>query len=199
MDNEFDNLKTKWKAARENSPGSIPNFAALVSTAEAKKKNALYHQFGNIIVLTIVLITISLCFYFFFPFRERLSHLGMFLMIAGLMIRIGVEIFSTIKSRHIQFADHALKTATNTLAYYNFRKTINGPVTISLVVTYVIGFYILTPEFIKYVDWRWMLLFDVLFTISGVILIWQIRKGIRKEMDDLRDMVHLHEDLNKKV
>jgi hypothetical protein len=199
MDNEFDNLKNKWKAARKDVAAIPSAIGELVNKAEAKKKKALYHQFGNIIVLTLVLIIISFCFYYFFPFRELLSRVGMFLMIAGLAVRISVEIFSTIKSRNIQFGDHALKTTVNTLAYYKFRKTVNGPVTISLVATYVIGFYILTPEFIKYVDWRWMLLFDTLFSISGVILIWQIRKGIRKEMDDLRDIVQLQEELNKKV
>ena len=199
MDSEFDNLKNQWRATRKNVVATPSLIGELVSKAEAKKKNAVYHQFGNITVLTIVLIMISLCFYYFFPFRELLSRFGMFLMVAGLVIRIGVEIFSTIKSKNIRFSDHALKTTTNTLSYYNFRKTVNGPITISLVVTYVVGFYILTPEFIKYVDWRWMLLFDILFTISGVILIWQIRKGIRKEMDDLRGMVQLQEELNKKV
>lgn len=199
MDNEFDNLKNKWKAARPSTSGGASNIAELVDKGEAKKKNAVYHQYGNIIVLTIVLIIISLCFYFFFPFKALLSQVGMFLMVAGLVVRIGVEIFSTIKSGNIQFSDHALKTTTNTLAYYNFRKIVNGPVTISLVITYVVGFYILTPEFIKYVDWRWMLLFDTLFTISGVILIWQIRKGIKKEMEDLRDLVQLQDELTKKV
>jgi membrane protein YdbS with pleckstrin-like domain len=199
MSTEFDNLKNKWQAARKDVGGAPPAIGELVAKAEAKKKSTLYFQYGNIIVLSFVLIGISLCFYFFFPFRELLSRSGVFLMIAGLMIRIGVETFSTIKSKNIQFTDHALKATTNTLEHYNFRKTVNGPVTITLVVVYVIGFYMLTPEFIKYVDWRWMLLFDSLFTVSGVILIWQIRKGIRKEMDDLKEMVQLQEELNKKV
>lgn len=199
MDKEFNDLKNAWKEARKETGKAPLAIGALVDKAKARKKSTLYFQYGNIIILTVVLIGITLCFIYLFPFQELLSRSGVFLMISGLVIRIAVEIFSTIKSKNIQFTDHALKATSNTLDYYQFRKTVNGPITISLVVIYVVGFYMLTPEFIKHIDWRLMLLFDIMFSISGVILIWQIRKGIKKEMDDLKEIVHLQEELNKKV
>src|SRR5690349_21996565 len=109
MSNEFDDIKNQWKEARKNVPGNPKDTTQIIGQAESKKKSALYHQYGNIAVLTAVLVTIIFFFYYFFPFRELLSRTGVVLMVGGLAVRIAVEIFSTIKSRQIDLADAAVK------------------------------------------------------------------------------------------
>jgi hypothetical protein len=195
MSNEFDDIKNQWKEARKNIPGKPKDTLQIISQAESQKKRALYHQYGNIAVLTAVLIMVILFFYYLFPFQELLSRFGIAFMIGGLAFRIAVEIYSTLKSRQINFSEAAVRASANTLEYYNFRKQVNGTITITLVAVYVIGVSFLTPEFLKYIRLQWMILYDSMFVIAGVILIWQIRKGIKREMKNLEDVVKLHQEL----
>lgn len=197
MNNEFDDLKNQWKAARSEATSTSPSFENILKKAESKRKSSLYFQYGNIIILSLVLVGIILCFIYLFPFQETFSRIGVGIMFAGLGIRIGVEIFSVIKAKAIRMTDSLAATTNHVQRYYAFRKRVNGPVTVSLVVAYIIGVFMLTPEFVKYVDPYWMGIFDGGFLIAAVLLIWQIGKGIRKEMKDLEEIVKLQNTLNK--
>lgn len=87
------------------------------------------------------------------------------MMVVGLAVRILIEIFSTIKSRKIDLSNTALKTTTDSVDFYNFRKKIHGPVTIILVGIYTIGFYMLTPEFSRHFDLLWIVIVDVAYVM----------------------------------
>jgi hypothetical protein len=58
----------------------------------------------------------------------------------------------------------------------------------------VIGLFLLTLEFLKHVDWRWMLFFEALSALSGILIAGQIRKAIKKEMESLKEVVKMRED-----
>ena len=196
MNTELDYLKKSWQKARGEVRQKAQPVETIIKLAEQKRKNNLYFHYGNIGVLTGVLIMISLCFHFLFPFRETLSKTGIALMTGGLAVRILIEIFSTIRSLKIDLSEPALKTTDSTLKFYQFRKKIHGPVTYTIVGLYTLGFYMLTPEFAKYIDTVWMAVIDCSYILGAIILVHNIGKGIKKEMEDLRSIIGLQKELN---
>ena len=118
MNTELEYLKKRWQKAKEVVQQKPQPVEKIIELAEQKRKNNLSFHYGNIAVLSAVLIVISLCFHFLFPFRETLSKTGTALMIGGLAIRILIEIFSTIRSLKIDLSEPALKTTNSTLEFY---------------------------------------------------------------------------------
>src|ERR1700730_7730887 len=153
----MDNLTNKWKEAMQVVEPPLQTAEQLIGIAKEKKKRILYSQYGTIVVLTITLIAISFFFHFARPFKELLSKIGIGFMLCGLLLRIIIEVISTFKSKNIHLINNASKTANDALAFYNFRKQIHGPVTISTVGLYIIGFYLLSPEFSEYISLQWMI------------------------------------------
>jgi hypothetical protein len=195
MENEMDDLKKIWKSAKGNVVHSSISVDALIRQAETKKKKAVASHYGNIGVLTAVVIMLVLCFIFLFPFREILSRTGVALMIGGLIVRIGIEIFSIVKSNKVRVSDTTAQATGDTIAFYEFRKKIHGPVTLIIVVLYIVGFYSLSPEFSKYIPMNWMVVMDVGFLAGAGILSWAIRKGIKQELEDLQALIDIRKQL----
>lgn len=197
MHHDLQDLTLSWKMARQKALPLVPSVEKILPVAQARKRNSLYFHFGNIIILTALVVILCLCFYYFFPFREILSKTGVALMIGSLVIRIIIEIFSSIKSWQIHLNDDVWNVTGQTLNFYLFRKKIHGPVTFILVGLYTIGFYFLTPEFSKYLPLWLMIMIDTSYVVGAAILITQIRKGIKKEMkqliaiNDLREKITL--------
>ena len=165
----------------------------LIRQAKARKKQALGEIYGNIIILVLSFFGLGLFFYHFTPVKEMLSRIGISLMLGGLLLRITIEVISMAKSRSIAFSDQLAQTAAAALSFYTFRRKIHGPVTLSILVLYGIGFYLLTPEFSLYIPSKWMIAMHVSFPLITVALIWVIRKGIRKEMASLKYFTQLQQ------
>lgn len=195
MNKDLDDIKDRWKSAKMNLETTTSSVDMIISQAEKKKQKSVYFQYGNIAILTATLVLIISFFYFVAPLQEPLSKIGKTLMVGGLAVRILIEIFSIRKSSKIDLGDNALQSTNSTLSYYQFRKQIHGAVTFTIVALYTVGFYILTPEFSKYIDLPWMIVIDTSYIVGAVFLVWQIRKGIRQEMKDLADMVALKKEL----
>lgn len=195
MSTAMDDLQNRWKDAKKNLTAKPRPAHEIIALAKAKKKSTLYHQYGNIGILTMVLVLILGFFYYLFPFQDTLSKAGVAMMAGGLILRIVIEFFSAIKSLRIDLGKTALKTTDDALHYYKLRKTVNGPVTLIIVFIYSAGFYMLTPEFSKYFEIWIMVLMDVSYLVAAGILIWQIRKGVLGEMKNLSDIVALRKEL----
>ncbi len=193
MDNDMNDLIRRWKQDRSGAPLAAP-VDELIKAANAKKKSTLSFQYGNIVVLSIVVIVVGAFFLYYTPFEDTLSRIGTALMIGGLLVRIGLEIHNVIRFRAIRSDDTALEATTRTLAFYRLRKVIHGPVTIGIVAVYTIGLGMLTPEFRRHIG-DIIFLFDGLYAISAVFLIWQIGKGIRKEMKDLEEIIAIRKQM----
>ena len=193
---ELNKLKDQWKDAKASV--SKPDDATMeefMKQAQKKKRNVLYAHYGNAAVLTVTLLMIGLFFYHITPFRDLISHIGVGLMMGGLLIRIIIELYSSQRSKLIQLTDQALTHVDQTVSFYQFRKKIHGPVTILIVALYTIGFYMLTPEFSKYLQLHWVILMDLSYVIGAIILVTQIRKGIRAEMKDLSELVEMRKEI----
>jgi cytochrome b subunit of formate dehydrogenase len=72
--------------------------------------------------------------------------------------------------------------------FYKLRRLIHGPITITIVTVYVVGLLMLTPEFLIHIG-PIIYLFNGLFMASGIVIIWFIRKSIRKETLELEEII----------
>jgi hypothetical protein len=196
MENEMDDLRSVWKSAKKNSPSTKLSTSQIIDEARTRKKSAVVAHYGNIAVMSAVVVMLTVTWYNFFPFRDLLSRVGVALMIGGMIIRIAIEIFSITKSAKVNVTDTTSKATADTYAFYLFRKRIHGPVTITIVALYIIGFYMLSPEFSKYISTTTLLIADVGFFLGAFVIAFIVRRGLKKEMSDLQAIVKLQEELS---
>lgn len=183
MSNELDDLKLMWKQSMPVADTQLPS--GIVQKATAKKRSSIYFQYGNIIILAATALVIYIFLWRLYPYNYILSKAGVLVMIGSLVVRIIIEFFSIIKWRKIAVDAQALQNTENTLRYHRFRKLVHGPVTFSIVALYSLAFYSLMPEFSEHVPAWLTFVTCASYPIGAIIIIFQIKKGIRKEMDDI--------------
>ncbi len=194
MQNDIDDIVNQWKEARK-SVHSQESIDKLISTAESRRKSSVAFHYGNMAVLSALAVILVLFFIYLFPFQETISRIGVACMVGTLLVRVIIEYFSARKAARINLLESTLAATDQTLKFYEFRKKIHGPVTIALVALYTIGLALLTQEFRKHIG-DIIFLFDAMYCLGGVVLIWQIRKGIKKEMNDLQEIIRIKTQLN---
>lgn len=196
MKDEKDDITMLWQQAKtKNQSSSVVDLSEIKNQAAAKKKSALMAHYGNAGVLSVTVIMLVFYFYYLYNFQDVLSNIGINLMIGGLLIRIAIEIYSAVRSRNINLADTAAQSLQSSVAFHEFRKRIHGPITIIIFALYFVGFYMLTPEFSRYISFEWMIIMDIGALIVAAFLIFVIRKGIKQELRDLEKMVELQRSL----
>lgn len=193
----MDELVNQWKKAKEDLPPLKQSMQEISKSATKKKREVLYAHYGTIVILSITLIVISYFFIYVAPFRDLLSRIGVALMTGGLTIRIILELFSIIRSNKIHLSGNAAQITASALSFYQFRKKVHGPVTITIVALYILGFYMLMPEFSKYIELVWMIVLCFSAIPISVFLIWQIKKGIRQEMKTLHEIAQISTQLTE--
>lgn len=194
MNNELDDLKAMWKnAADAERPAA--STATIIGKAKAKRRSSIFFQYSNIVILSATALVIYIFLWRLYPYHTTLGKTGVIVMIGSLVLRVIIEIFSTRKWRHIQPDAHTLENTRRTLDYYAFRKFIHGRVTYTIVIAYTVAFYCLLPEFSQHAPTWVTLLIGISYPIGAGILIRQIRKGIRREMEDIAAVSRLYESL----
>lgn len=195
MNSEFNELLNKWEDNKKEIELSTKSLNVLYDKIQKKEKENYLFYYGTITILLITLIVISLFFYYVAPVKETLSRIGVFLMISGLIFRILIEIISINKARQINNIDKTLKTIESTINFHKFRKTIHTVVAPIIIALYTIGFYSITPEFSIYIKFWNLVLINVSYVIIGIILFLVIRKGVKREMQKLKDIIALKNDI----
>jgi len=195
MNSEFNELQNKWESNKSDIELSNNSLDILYSKIKEKEKDNYFFYYGTITILLATLIVISLFFYYVAPVKEILSRIGVGLMISGLIFRIFIEVISIYKARQINNIDNTLKTTENTIRFHQFRKTIHKVIAPIIIILYTIGFYIITPEFSLYIEFWNLILIDISYIIIGIILFIVIRKGVKKEMQKLTDIMELKNDI----
>ena len=198
MKDELDDLKAMWQKAKVSTESTtMVDATTLITLGAAKKKSMLAAHYANALILSVLLIVLITFFHYIISFKTLLSLIGSNLMMGGIAIRIGIEIFSVFRSRQINISDTAAQSLENSILFYQFRKRIHGPVTYLIFGLYFVGFYMLTPEFLQYNSLPIVILMDTSALLIAFILIKVISKGIRKELKDLEKIVELQKSLTK--
>jgi len=194
MDNEMKSLKDLWEKTRPVPPAPV-SIAALRQKAIANKRSSVIFQYTNIAILFSLTVIIYLYLGIWFPYHTTIGQTGVWLMTGSLLIRVIIEWLSILRSKQIRLDAQVLESTKTTLKYYQFRKTIHGPVTFIIVAIYTAGFYMLMPEFTSHAPVWLSLLVMISYPVGAVILIYQIRKGIKKEMDELKELAELQDNI----
>ncbi len=195
MKSEFENLQKKWDKGKDSIAFNPKEIDGMLDKIVEKKRATFFMYYTTISVLLVTLIIISLFFYYVAPVQHLLSQIGVGLMTVGLTIRIAIEVFSIVKAKKIGVADNALKTANNTIAFYKLRKTIQGVIAPIIIILYTIGFYMITPEFSLYLSLWAVILIDVSYIFIAIILFVQIRKSVKKELENLQNIIKLRKEI----
>ena len=195
MSSDFKDLQSTWERNKENIESPTANFDSLYKKIKSKEKENYFFYYGTITILLVTLIVISLFFYTIAPVKESLSQIGVGLMIGGLLFRIIIEMISIHKAKHINVMDSSLETAENAMEFHEFRKKIHQVIAPVVIALYTIGFFMITPEFSIYMPFWNIVLIDVSYIVIGVILFFVIRKGVRKEMQKLAEIIALKNEI----
>jgi hypothetical protein len=195
MSDQTDDLKKLWKDSRADNSAKPADTGHIIGMAKQQIQRSIKLQLSTITILMITLVGIAAFFMYVAKFKHTVSHIGSGLMLAGLALRVLIELFSIYLSANIDLSETALKTNNASLAYFRFRKRINGPVTIIIIVFYSIGFYMLTPEFSLYFSKAMMIMIDLSYILIAVIFTWFIRKTIKKEMNILNKIQRIQNDI----
>ena len=191
MNNEFDELQRKWQKNKDGIKSNSNAMDKMLASIAMKKKTSIHFHYKNSIIMFITLLGLAAFFYYIAPVKEILSRIGVLLMLGGLLIRIIIELISILKSKENNIVDDVLTNTNDAITFYNYRKRIHGPITITIIVLYTIGFYMITPEFSLYFTTWQMVLIDTSYIIGAIIPIIIIRKSIRKEIQTLLDIIEL--------
>jgi hypothetical protein len=197
MKDDISNIKNLWKEAKNAKPTQDNNLEKIIKKADKKKRDTVKLHLINIFILTATLVGISAFFIYIANFKQTISHVGVGLMVGSLSLRILIEFFSVFKSKKIDLSNTAVKSNESALDFYNFRKKIHGPVMITILVLYTIGFYMLTCVFCLFFCFFLMVLIDASYLLGAVIVSFSIRKGIKKEMKNLNEILRLQKDIVK--
>lgn len=190
MDNTFDKIKESWGKAKASA---IPKLTAddMFHKAQSSYDKSKKDHIANTIILGLVVVGLVLFFYYLAPLQDGLSRAGIGFMIGGLLLRIVIEIISHAKAAKIMYSKSAAESTGSAAVFYKWRKSIHGPITFAIVMLYSIGWYMLTPEFMRYIDLKYIYLMDIGYLFIMIILFLTIRKGVLKELRQLKALQEL--------
>lgn len=197
MNSNFEELQSNWESSKKNIDICDTNFDGLYAKIKSKEKENYLFYYGTITILFVTLFVISLFFYYTAPVKETLSQIGAGLMVFGLVFRIFIEIISIYKAKQISNLDNTLKTTENSIQFHQFRKTIHKVIAPIIIGLYTIGFYLITPEFSLHMELWNIVLIDISYVVIAIILFVVIRKGVKKEMQKLTDILKLKKEITE--
>ncbi|MEQ8242387.1 hypothetical protein [Fulvivirga sp.] len=195
MSDILDDFKGQWDAAKKDSTKQTVSAKDLVAAAQQKIRSAMLMHVGNTAVLVVTLVGICLFFVYVAPLQETLSHIGMTLMIGGLVLRILIEFHSIYSSTKIDLSDTAFAVNKSYMSFYTYRKKIHGSVTIGILIAYTVGFYILLPEFGNYFTQAQLILLALSYLVAAAIFGYSIKIAIRKEVKLLKSLFDMQQEM----
>jgi len=196
MTDILDDLRNQWKKERTGPPQSMSTEALIAASNEKLKKSRRMHL-ETISILMFTLVGLAAFFYWVAPVQEKLSHFGLILMMGGLAVRIVIELYSLWMAKGIDLSETASQTNTQFYRFYRYRKQIHGPVTITILIGYSLGFYLLFPEFSLYMTKVWLISFALSYVPILALIGFSIRTGVRREMKQLDAIVNTSRDLSE--
>jgi len=195
MESDLSDIQKVWQQAKEQQTGVQMSAHDLIAQATEKRKRIYSEHYGNLLVLGSTAIMLFIFFFIVYSLQETLTHLGISLMIGGLLVRIGIETISLLRAKKIQINHPTTQTLPTLLAFHRLRKQIHGPVTILIVVLYVVGLYAVTPEVSRHISSTAFVLMHVSIPLIAIFLVLVGRYGIGKEMKALERLMEIQKRL----
>jgi hypothetical protein len=194
MEEGLNDIAEIWKKSKGSS-GTDVTADQLIAQARAKMRSSVMAHYGNIAIMTAMAILIAVFYFVLYPMGTMLSNAGICMMIGALIVRIAIEFISLSRSRTARMSMSTVNAAEESRRFYEFRKKMHGTATIVLVGLYILGWFMLTPEYSRYISLKWLFIMDGGFALIAVVLILLIRKGLRDEIADLKHVADLQRQL----
>jgi hypothetical protein len=194
MEEELNDITGLWKKGKSSQVSGLTS-ERIIDQANTKMKNSLMAHYGNIAIMGAMAILIFVFYFVLYPMATALSNAGICLMLAALIVRVGIEIVSLRRSKIVRIAKATVNAAEESRKFYEFRKRMHGTVTIVLVGLYIVGWFMLTPEYSRHISGTWLLIMDGGFVVIAAVLITVIRKGLQAEIADLQHLADLQRQL----
>lgn len=196
MNEDFSTLKGNWDSLKTKIDlSSAPAIVDIEQKIKIKERENYFFYFGTIIILSITVIGVLLFFTYVAPVQEIMSKIGYWLMILGLIFRIIIETISITKAKRIFKLDNTLNNLENLAKFHEFRKIIHNIVSPIILVLYTIGFFIIVPEFSKYIEFWYLTLICLSYFVAGIIIFYVIRKSVKKEIKKIDEILSLKKEL----
>ncbi|NRB61025.1 MAG: hypothetical protein HRU50_13930 [Winogradskyella sp.] len=197
MNNSFTSIEDKWKKSKKSIQYSDMNMTSIYEKIGRINSDNIKFYYGTLMILTLTLVVITGFFKFVAPVKDVASIIGAGLMILGLCFRILTELKSISKIKKVQIHENTMQTIEKVIRFHEHRKIIHTIIMPIILLLYTIGFYMITPEFLKYLAVELVILFDAIYLIMIIVLYIQFRKGIKKEMQNIELTFNLkHSVLN---
>jgi hypothetical protein len=193
----MDELRKMWNSDKEAVDRQSVDLSNIIVLAKKRKIQTIRTHVLNLSILVTSLLGIAAFFRYVANFQELLGQIGSGLMMGGLALRIVIEIISVYKSFKIDLSREALKTTSEALNFFDFRKKIHGPVSLSLIGLYTIGFYMLTPEFSRFFSIEVMVLIDGFYVAYMLVLFRLMHRANRKEIKSLEEIIQLQAEMKE--
>lgn len=193
--NELGNmLKSGWKSTASTipTPQSVPD---LIEEAKKLNRQSIKFQRNTLLILSSTFLMMCYFLLFQFGFLERLSHVGVGLMLGFFLLRILLELYSLSQSKKKESIQSALENLDLEKRYLQLRLWTHGFFTYLTLGGYTLGFMLLLPEFSDHISAFWMAAMVCSYFIPGIILTLLIRKNVLREIRELRQVV----DIRKKI
>lgn len=195
MTDELNNLKNIWQQGKNEPVTQIPAPHGIVQKAKAKQHKSRNAHIITIAVLTVTLLAIGYYYLFVMRYQLLISHIGFALMVTMLLVRIALEAYSLMCYAKIDISHNAKGNTEQTIRFVRLRKQIHGNVSITILVSYMIGFILLGKEMYLTLPCLFFYGFYAMFAVLAVVLIVTIRKRVQKEMQHLNQLVALLDEL----
>ena len=192
---DFNEMKNIWDQAKSEQVGQAMDTDLLIQKAKSAKNESKNDHIMTILILSATVAVLSFFFLKIAPVKESLSLIAATLMIGSLLVRIIVEAVSLSKAMKLAFTENVQQLIHNMNAYYKLRVRIHGNLTYIIIALYMIGFYMLMPEFNLYLSEGMMWYINTSFPIIAVVLFFVIRKGVRKELKTLQQFSSMDKEL----
>ncbi|MEO5978214.1 MAG: hypothetical protein ABIS36_03975 [Chryseolinea sp.] len=201
MSDSFDDLSSLWKEVKNTGVSGTRRESVedLISLGKTKQKSTLMAHIISIIVMSLTAITIAYFLGHKFPYHTNLGKFAVNLMVGVLALRIVIELISLFWSRQIRLHDTTVVSLKKSLGFLKFRKLVNGPITYTAILVYIIGFNLLLPELSIYLSAKAIILLDIsAFIIVGIIT-YVIAKGIKREMVALDKLIDIQKTMGENL
>lgn len=195
MTDELNNLKDIWQQGKNDPTAHIPTPHDIVQKAKTKQRKSRNAHFTTIAILLVTLLAIGYYYLFVMRYQLLVSHIGFGLMGTMLLVRIVLEAYSLKCYAKIDIAHNAKENLEQTIRFVRLRQQIHGTVSITILVAYIIGFVLLGKEMYLTLPSIFFYGFYAMFVVLAIVLTLIIRKGVQKELQHLRQLVTLLEEL----
>lgn len=180
---EFNDLQNTWNQQSEATT-TLPDFELAKQQLTQLRKAQRMTQ----LILAITGIILIVFFFYIAAYKQSGPFIGMLLLISVIFIRIYIEIKSREKLRKLNVLLPFNEFKEQLITYYKKRKTLAFKIIPGLLITYNIGFVIMSYYFYQYLSRGFFYYIIISYMVSFVVLFYFIRKQVLNELDILKNL-----------